>query len=250
MEDEHIALPAFVVNGPNGPSTASLFAVFDGHGGRQCAAYLHSRMSDTLRRWLGSTPNVETAFKLAFQELDEVYLSGGSCAEFPGMTGEQGSTAVVVLILDGVIYCANTGDSRALLCRKARALQLSNDHKPNHPEERLRIEFQGGFVSGNRVLGRLAVSRAFGDRELKAFVPSEPEVTATPLEEGDDFLVLGCDGLWDVVDNERVAQLTRTYVASKGLGIAARSLTTYAVVNGSGDNVTVLLVALRPGPSS
>ena len=53
----------------------------------------------------------------------------------------------------------------------------------------------------NRVMGRLAVSRAFGDKSLKPFVTAQPEVSTTQLFKEDDFIILACDGLWDVTDN-------------------------------------------------
>lgn len=239
MEDEHIALPAFVSR-EESSSAASLFAVFDGHGGRHCATYLNGNMAAAVRRWLDKEADVSVALKMAFKEVDEEFLSGGGA----GGGGEEGSTAVLTLIRDGTVYCANTGDSRAVLLRKGRTVALSNDHKPSRLDERLRIEQQGGYVLYNRVLGRLAVSRAFGDKGLKDFVTSEPEVTVTRLEPGDEYLLLGCDGLWDVADADRAAQVVRAYVETKGLDGAARALTTFAVCNGSNDNVTALLVRL------
>jgi len=96
----------------------------------------------------------------------------------------------------------------------------------------------------NRVMGRLGVSRAFGDASLKKYVTAEPEVTSFPLTVGDDFLILACDGLWDVVDNDAVAKIVRSKTSSQGIKEAAQALTSYAVRCGSNDNVTVIVVQL------
>mmetsp|Transcript_30390 Transcript_30390/g.64097 ORF Transcript_30390/g.64097 Transcript_30390/m.64097 type:complete len:653 (+) Transcript_30390:80-2038(+) len=95
----------------------------------------------------------------------------------------SGSTGVVVLMTPSHILCANAGDSRAILARKAtttattttrttmtdkasspcEVLPLSFDHKPNNDVEVCRVERDGGFVRSGRVDGDLAVSRSFGD---------------------------------------------------------------------------------------
>ena len=66
----------------------------------------------------------------------------------------------------------NAGDSRAVLALKRgdkhQALEMSVDHKPELPEERMRIEKAGGFVEENRVKGILNLSRSLGDLEYKS----------------------------------------------------------------------------------
>lgn len=94
------------------------------------------------------------------------------------------------------------GDSRAVLVRKGGSiLPLSNDHKPTRPDEKKRIERAGGSVVGGRVMGRLAVSRAFGHKKMKTtgVMSAEAEVISTQLCNTDQFVILACDGLWDVM---------------------------------------------------
>ena len=79
----------------------------------------------------------------------------------------MGSTACVVMIVGDRVICSNLGDSRAVLCRNGQAIELSCDHKPDNVDEEARIKANGGFVTFNRVLGRLAVSRSFGDFAYK-----------------------------------------------------------------------------------
>lgn len=66
----------------------------------------------------------------------------------------------------------------------------------------------GGFVGEkDRVNGIVAVSRAFGDIETKKFLICEPYISVTKITEKDKFIVLACDGVWDVLDNESVRKI-------------------------------------------
>eukprot|EP00927_Polykrikos_kofoidii_P080419 TRINITY_DN77282_c0_g1_i1.p1 TRINITY_DN77282_c0_g1~~TRINITY_DN77282_c0_g1_i1.p1 ORF type:complete len:462 (+),score=65.02 TRINITY_DN77282_c0_g1_i1:202-1386(+) len=142
-----------------------------------------------------------------------------------------GCTAVCILLSDKEITCANAGDSRAVLCRRGRAVALSHDHKPNMPGERRRIESAGGSVEktqtgrvGNtmfRVNGKLNLSRSIGDLEFKQRRDLPPEkqiISATPdvirekLADDDEFLVLACDGIWDVKSNQEVCTFIRSRI--------------------------------------
>jgi serine/threonine protein phosphatase PrpC len=121
----------------------------------------------------------------AFEDADIKYK-----LKYPVIANQCGATAVVVLILGNKLVCANVGDARAVLCRNGKALDLSLDHKASRHDEQERIKKQGGYIVFGRVLGRLAVTRAFGDfdcknievqideheKELKNFVLIQPEV--------------------------------------------------------------------------
>merc|ERR1712157_572224 len=107
--------------------------------------------------------------------------------------------------------CSNAGDSRSILCRGGKVLPLSFDHKPSHAVEHARVDEAGGFVKMRRIDGDLAVSRVFGDFRYKLNdnlpcekqkVTANPEIIVCPRDYGrDEFVILGCDGIWDVVDN-------------------------------------------------
>lgn len=123
----------------------------------------------------------------------------------------SGSTAVGALITPQHIFVANAGDSRCTLVRAGTTVAMSEDHKPFLEKEQRRIEAAGGTVTMRRVNGDLAVSRALGDfvykhmRDLKAEeqqVSAEPEIRIEPRSTDDQFLVLACDGIWDVMSND------------------------------------------------
>lgn len=94
-----------------------------------------------------------------------------------------------------VLYCANAGDARGVLCRGGKAVRLTYDHKGSDKQEAKRIMDAGGFVMSGRVNGVLAVTRSLGDSSMKEFVVGAPYTTETELCEDDEFLILACDGV-------------------------------------------------------
>jgi protein phosphatase PTC1 len=94
-----------------------------------------------------------------------------------------------------VLYSANAGDARGVLCRAGKAVRLTYDHKGTDKQEAKRITDAGGFVMSGRVNGVLAVTRSLGDSSMKEFVVGAPYTTETELCEDDEFLVLACDGV-------------------------------------------------------
>lgn len=172
--------------------------------------------------------------------------------------GERsGSTGVVVLISPSHIICANTGDSRAVLRRNGKAVPLSFDHKPSELPERLRIMSTGGTVKGKRVNGDLAVSRAFGDFMYKDTLKSQskalqqqvtvvPDLIVYPRTDNDEFIVLACDGVWDVASNKQCTDFVQRLL-SEGevdLGNVCEETLDTCLERQSRDNMTMLLVTL------
>jgi len=106
-----------------------------------------------------------------------------------------------------------------VLCRKGGvALALSEDHKPELDRERERIHNGNGYIENGRVNGNLNLSRAIGDlmykknKELELkdqIITSYPEVMEVALEEEDEFMVLGCDGVWEIKSNQQVVDFVR-----------------------------------------
>jgi serine/threonine protein phosphatase PrpC len=129
-----------------------------------------------------------------------------------------GCTAVCALVAGNQLVVANAGDSRCVLSRAGKAVALTEDHKPTNDEEFSRIMKAGGFVADGRVNGSLNLSRALGDLEYKqvsSLPPEEQMVTANPeirslrLTDDDEFLILACDGIWDVLTNDDAVAFVR-----------------------------------------
>mmetsp|Transcript_2099 Transcript_2099/g.2373 ORF Transcript_2099/g.2373 Transcript_2099/m.2373 type:complete len:152 (-) Transcript_2099:230-685(-) len=115
------------------------------------------------------------------------------------MLDSKGCTANVVFIKGEDIYCANAGDSRAVLAREGQAVNLSEDHKPENEIEKERIIKSGSEIQDGRVDGNLNLSRSLGDLKHKrkpGLTPEEQPITCVPdislnkLKPGDDFIVM------------------------------------------------------------
>eukprot|EP00470_Lotharella_oceanica_P009893 CAMPEP_0170180782 /NCGR_PEP_ID=MMETSP0040_2-20121228/23012_1 /TAXON_ID=641309 /ORGANISM="Lotharella oceanica, Strain CCMP622" /LENGTH=361 /DNA_ID=CAMNT_0010425543 /DNA_START=86 /DNA_END=1171 /DNA_ORIENTATION=+ len=239
MEDFYSAVPEMIKG-----QAIGFFGVFDGHGGTNCADFSAKNLAKLVSQRIDETPR--SLFHNAFEKLDDEFLSLAKRKKW-----NDGSTAVAALLRDRKLTIANAGDSKAVLSSMGQAVVMSKDHTPGCEEEKSRIEKQGGkvvYVRTWRVEATLAVSRAIGNRGLKAFVTSEPDVRTHSLKEGDDYLVLGTDGLWDVVKPQEAISLTSEYLncTPPRLKEAARDLTDLAFDRGSLDNITALVIDLRP----
>ncbi|KAK9358975.1 phosphatase 2C-like domain-containing protein [Lipomyces starkeyi] len=142
-------------------------------------------------------------------------------------------------VQERMLYTANAGDARIVLCRKGKALRLSYDHKGTDQMEAQRIKNSGGVVLNGRVNGILAVTRALGDSYIKKLVISHPYTTETYLTPEDEFVILACDGLWDVCSDQDAVDIIRDV---KDPQAASRILIDYALSHFSMDNLTCMVV--------
>mmetsp|Transcript_31716 Transcript_31716/g.105107 ORF Transcript_31716/g.105107 Transcript_31716/m.105107 type:complete len:450 (-) Transcript_31716:276-1625(-) len=220
----------------------ALFGVMDGHGGEHVAKFCERHLPEELCSLpidvtgAGRKPeDVGEAMKDAFHRMDDLLrdrkvslpelrlLANKQAAQARVDPDHIGCTACVCCVLDKHIVVANAGDSRAVLCRGGQAVALSFDHKPNDPSERNRIEKAGGRVvltEGNqfRVNGNLNLSRALGDLDFKkdrCRRPEEQVISGTPdihvhdRHKDDEFMVICCDGIWDMMKNQEVVDFVR-----------------------------------------
>lgn len=79
-----------------------------------------------------------------------------------------------------------------------------------------RITAAGGMVISKRVMGLLAVTRSFGDHAIKEFVIAEPYISSTPLSNDCEFIVMGCDGVFDVLSDGEVCRIVRNCIRKVG----------------------------------
>eukprot|EP00931_Biecheleriopsis_adriatica_P010297 TRINITY_DN111385_c0_g1_i1.p1 TRINITY_DN111385_c0_g1~~TRINITY_DN111385_c0_g1_i1.p1 ORF type:complete len:296 (+),score=68.68 TRINITY_DN111385_c0_g1_i1:42-890(+) len=256
MEDGWIFADCF-----GGNRSSSFFAVYDGHGGRQCVDYvtehLHMNLLAELQKAQGTVPD---ALIKAFSLTDNNMHASGITS--------SGCTACCCLLLEEegnkrTIYTAHLGDARAVICRAGLAVRLTSqsDHKATDPEEAKKVIEAGGNIFNERVNGMLAISRAFGDHQLKApnfskdIVSNVPDITSTELTQQDMFVIVACDGLWDVMEDQDSVNLVleglREFmmVVPEGMHdrkfmgqILARMLIEEALARGTSDNVTCLMV--------
>ncbi|XP_059288789.1 protein phosphatase 2C 51-like isoform X2 [Lycium ferocissimum] len=256
------------------------FAAYDGHGGSRVSHACRDRLHYFLEEELlqnkrkaknnnnsnnnsnssSSSVDWEKVMVKCFLKMDDDVMRDGNGVggyEVGGLEeAEVGSTAVVVMVGKEDVVVANCGDCRVVLCNSGVAIPLSNDHKPDRPDEKKRVEDAGGKIlnwNGSRVQGVLATSRSIGDHYLKPYVIPEPEVTVYKRNEWDEFLVIATDGLWDVVSNKVACevvkkcldgQIRRSFPERDCAAEAATLLAELAIAKGSKDNISVIVVEL------
>ncbi|OAA78829.1 Protein phosphatase 2C [Akanthomyces lecanii RCEF 1005] len=141
-----------------------------------------------------------------------------------------------------VLYTANVGDARIILCRNGKALRLSYDHKGSDENEGKRISNAGGLILNNRVNGVLAVTRALGDAYMKDLVTGHPYTTETVIQpELDEFIIIACDGLWDVCGDQAAVDIVRKIQDPTA---ASKRLVEHALSRLSTDNLSCMVVRL------
>lgn len=200
---------------------ARFVGVCDGHGsnGHLVSQLLADTIPSLLRKRLASLLP-EAALEATYQDLSS--LISTSALD----TRTSGSTCLTALLTPTLLVCANVGDSRAVLGRCLHGTwsvhQLSWDHRPDSLSETQRIVAAGGEVTVSKLLhcgparvyikGQLlpglSVSRTFGDDYAAGSgVISEPDVTSVQLTAQDKFLILGSDGLWEVLSSMEAVRL-------------------------------------------
>lgn len=214
-----------------------LFAIFDGHLGDRVPSYLRDNLFNNILEQPNIWEYPERAIKNAYCSTDNLILENSI------ELGPGGSTAVTALVVDGKdLWIANLGDSRAVVCERGAANQLTVDHEPDI--ERKRIERQGGFVTNlpgdvPRVNGQLAVARAFGDQSLKALLSSEPDVRHVPIDSSIEFVILASDGLWKVMKNQEAVDMVKSI---KDPQVAAKRLALEALARKSRDDISCIVI--------
>ncbi|GAA5850421.1 hypothetical protein JCM9279_001410 [Rhodotorula babjevae] len=255
MEDAHASVLS-LGDETDGKKT-SFFAVYDGHGGSTVAKFagdtVHSRLAANAafkrKDW-------EASLKRAYLETDEDLRAN------PDFRGDpSGCTAVSAIITPEMnIVCANAGDSRAVMSVGGEAKPLSFDHKPTNQGENSRIVAAGGFVEFGRVNGNLALSRALGDFDFKQspnldaeqqVVTADPDITVHEATPEDEFVVIACDGIWDVLTSQQVIDYVRLSISQdKPLTAICEDLMDRCLAPDSDwggvgcDNMTMMVVAL------
>ncbi|KAK0410297.1 hypothetical protein QR680_005050 [Steinernema hermaphroditum] len=251
----------------------SFFAVFDGHAG----SYVAKNSAENLLKTILEEPyfkqgveNVKRNNNTLTEEAKSLLESGirdGFLSLDAKLRSEHdeegkersGTTAICALITPENIFFANLGDSRAIGCRKDGKQFATQDHKPYLDKERERIVKAGGSVMIERVNGSLAVSRALGDFCYKSvpgleateqLVSPEPDIYVLDRsKDEDEFVVLACDGIYDVLENADLCSVVRSRLSvSDNLPEIVNQVLDAALAKGSRDNMTLILVAFEGAP--
>lgn len=253
-EDKHTLIEN-IDNKNSNINNINFYAIYDGHGGKEVSTYLEKNLYQYF-----FLPNIDNnnIIKLK-RHIKNVYnhIQNKLNIQHRNISYNIGSTALVTIMAkdkqyNTQLYIINLGDCRAVLCNKnLKAIPLSKDHKPNTSDEKKRINKLGGKIYYDGYDWRvetLSVSRAFGDIDSKPYISHLPEIFKLKLNSQDKFMVLGCDGLWDVMDNQEVVDFVLSNIPSKlhnninnNNTNISKKLGEYAIQKGSTDNVSVLV---------
>ncbi|KAM7260998.1 hypothetical protein ACFE04_026473 [Oxalis oulophora] len=252
MEDEYIRVDNLLEHlgkTPNPPCPGAFYGVFDGHGGIDAASFIKKNILKFIVEDSQFPTGVRKAIKSAFAKADHAF------ADATSLDKSSGTTALTALIMGRTMLIANVGDSRAVLGKRGRAIELSKDHKPNCTSERLRIEKLGGVIYDGYLNGQLSVARALGDWHIKGTkgsscpLSSEPELEEIELSEEDEFLIIGCDGLWDVMSSQcAVTMVRKELMQHNDPEKSSKALVKEALQRNTCDNLTVVVVCFSADP--
>ncbi|UXI14248.1 protein phosphatase 1D [Sarcoptes scabiei] len=242
------------------------FGVFDGHGGDMAARFSRKHLCRNIVRqkmfWSDNDDEVCLAIHKGFLRTQKEMLKelGSWPKTTYGLPSTAGTTASIIFLMNGKYYTGHVGDSRIVLGRRMKdsnsywALPLTQDHKPDSPEELQRIQSAGGQVANksgvNRVVWNrprppspklyngpdfddstpkydsipfLAISRSLGDlwslnRNLNKFIVSpEPDVNMIPIDPDDCCLILASDGLWNMVNSKTAMDIVQNFEMEESL---------------------------------
>ena len=274
--EDTITATKIILEGQNDKNTF-FFAVYDGHGGNGCSLYLKENLHHYIKNF--SKDSINEAINL----VEENFIKNEALNEKGEIKDPSGSCGIIALIQQNKLIIANVGDSRLVLFKKSALFFSTEDHKPGSPSEKSRIEKAGGTIyqtpslfplhqNGKeietpwRVLpGRLSVSRTFGDVEaknenlggMKNVVVALPDITEIELDDEFNFLVLGCDGIFDVLSNEEILECVKIVIKEKDIkdltnvnlselcGYIADMIIKSSLAKDSYDNVSCIVIAIN-----
>jgi protein phosphatase 2C len=253
-----------IINMDNSDSTykpINFFGVFDGHGGDKISKYLKEKLAKYfINKSVEIEPSKSKSYNKYIKKTYEYIQNKLTEFELPSKT--CGSTALVILNypknnIYSQLKVINLGDCRAVLCNEQNiAIPLTKDHKPMSFDENKRILQANGVIKVDfgddpRING-LSVSRAFGDLDAKPHVSHIPDMYDYEINPSrDKFIVMCCDGVWDVLSNQDVVDFilysmdkvcNKNNCSTRTTKNIAYLLGEYAIEKGSQDNISVLIV--------
>lgn len=235
------------------------YAIYDGHGVGDGGKFVSNFLSENMPHCF--TEN-RVKYPLEIDYVNKVYdkVQNILFTKYAKESTESGSTCLIVCHFKDkghdFLNILNTGDSRCIMCRNNIAAVLTRDHKPDWPDEIRRITKLGGQVKQDKNGGTyrikdLSVSRAFGDKESIKYVTHRPDLYKYKITAKDKFMVMACDGLWDVLTPQDVVNfiLKSCYDSdmkriNRTINIA-KLLAEMAIKKDCGDNVTCIVVFFK-----
>lgn len=213
------------------------YGIFDGHGGGDCSTYVANNLYKIIAKKLidNDMNNVLGLIQESINEINEYATQKWV---------NQGTTVAIAIIIKDKLYTANVGDTRILLVNQNDKIvkRLSVDHKVSDPIEQERIKAKVGLILNDRVGGVLALSRSIGDGCVSDIISCEAYMKETEYNH-DQSLIIACDGVWDVLDDQEAAQIFRS---AGNAADASKMIKQAAIDKMTTDNVIVICVDLIP----
>ena len=261
----------------NNKNCCHFFAIYDGHGGKGCATFLKENLHQFISEFsfLG--------MKIGIDMTEEKFLTKKAVNELGKIIDPSGSCGIMLMIQGKKCIIANIGDSRLIIFKNKEVTFTTTDHKPDSIIEKARIELSGGklykiqtlipiYQNGSRVNapwrvnpGQLSVSRTFGDIQAKdekfggnkTAIIALPDITEIELDNNYDFIVMACDGIFDVLKNEELLECIKIVIKEKNItnfkdvnmhqlcGDFANMIIKSALAKDSFDNVSCIVIAIN-----
>lgn len=229
------------------------FSVFDGHGDEKVAVFLKLYFLKIITNELiKSYPqiSIEKCLYNAMKTANKIIPYNISV--------NAGSTAIIIIKQNTNIYVANIGDSRVVINNFDKAVQVTEDHKPDVPAEYNRIINLGGKVTKDiygiaRINNILSLSRSIGDFNLLPYISWVPDIYRMQITDANKYLIAATDGLWDVFENQELVNYINNNLSEfnndlqhidNRMSVLCKNLLKIARLKGSKDNITILLLTL------
>jgi serine/threonine protein phosphatase PrpC len=223
----------------------NLLGIYDGHGGIKVSSFLEENIP-----MFYCDPSLTTPFSKEYHNNIFEILQKKILEKSFGYS--MGSTCLLNIMYkykDSYhMNIVNLGDCRLVIAySNGTCVPITSDHKPDDSFEKDRIEKIGGEIyhdsEGVCRIGDLSVSRAFGDGDNAPYISQKPDVFYKKINELTKYVVMGCDGLWDVISNDEIYTLLEKF--SKGpIKNLASGMATEALNRGSTDNVSVIIIEI------
>ena len=208
----------------------STFALFDGHKGNASSIWASRIYADLFFECASMSKQfLYNAIETISEQLKEKEIN-------------DGSTAIITTVSKTKLYACNVGDSRAIVLDDEGGVAFSTkDHKPSDKTEISRVMSIGGTITDMRLDGKLAVTRSISDFYVSGIM-RDPDVFQRIINPRDKWLVVCCDGVFDVLTSEDIGLMSRSATTAETFACDIRN-TAYGL--GSRDNITVIAVNLR-----
>ena len=224
----------------------NLLGIYDGHGGSKVSEYLAENIPTYYCYPHLKTPFSKEYHDTTFETIQKKILE----TEYGYSMGSTCLLNIMYKYKDDIhMNIVNLGDCRlTIVYKNGKSVQITNDHKPDDLDETNRIEKMGGEIyldsEGVCRIGDLSLSRAFGDGDNAPYISQKPDVYYKKICPLTQYIVMGCDGLWDVVQNNELFKLLEEFKKKGCNDNLASCLASECLKRGCTDNISIIIIEI------